>query len=62
MNRNGEVGCTAESYKAGFWSNKKDACNKIGVPFIELDIIPFTATLPEFNRSRHSIIYGVNHI
>lgn len=36
----------------------KSACNKIGVPFIELDIIPFTATLPEFNRSRHSIIYG----
>lgn len=36
----------------------KMACEKIGVPFIALDIIPFTAELPHFDRSRRSIIYG----
>jgi hypothetical protein len=36
----------------------KVSCQKIGVTFIELDIIPFTAKLPEFDRSRNSIIYG----
>jgi len=36
----------------------KNSCLKIGVKFIELDIIPFTAKLPEFDRSRNSIIYG----
>lgn len=36
----------------------KNACEKIGVPFISLDIIPFTAELPQFDRSRRSIIYG----
>lgn len=36
----------------------KSSCHKIGVTFIELDIIPFTAKLPEFDRSRNSIIYG----
>ena len=36
----------------------KIACEKIGVSFIALDIIPFTAELPPFNRSRRSIIYG----
>ncbi|QEC68915.1 DUF4343 domain-containing protein [Panacibacter ginsenosidivorans] len=36
----------------------KDSCLEIGIPFIELDIIPFTNELPRFNRSRHSIIYG----
>lgn len=36
----------------------KESCHKIGVTFIELDIIPFTSKLPEFDRSRSSIIYG----
>jgi hypothetical protein len=36
----------------------KESCHKIGVAFIELDIIPFTAKLPNFDRSRNSIIYG----
>lgn len=36
----------------------KSSCQKIGVTFIELDIIPFTEKLPEFDRSRSSIIYG----
>lgn len=34
------------------------ACNSIGVKFVALDIIPFTASLPEFDRSRSSIVYG----
>jgi hypothetical protein len=36
----------------------KAACLKIGVHFVELDIIPFIQELPEFNKSRNSIIYG----
>ena len=36
----------------------KESCQIIGVTFIELDIIPFTAKLPEFDRSRNTIIYG----
>jgi ATP-grasp domain, R2K clade family 3 len=36
----------------------KSSCLKIGVTFIELNIIPFTGQLPEFDRSRNSIIYG----
>ena len=38
----------------------KKSCRKVGVTFIELDIIPFTSELPEFDRSRSSIIYGSN--
>lgn len=34
------------------------ACQKIGVDFKELDIVPFTLELPYFDRSRASIIYG----
>ncbi|GAA3935456.1 DUF4343 domain-containing protein [Chitinophaga oryziterrae] len=33
-------------------------CEKIGVKFIGLDIIPFTSELPAFDKSRKSIIYG----
>jgi hypothetical protein len=36
----------------------KNACQKIGVPFLGLNIIPFTKKLPAFERSSHSIIYG----
>ena len=36
----------------------KNACEKIGIPFIGLNIIPFTSDLPPFDRSRKSIIYG----
>lgn len=36
----------------------KNSCDKIGVHFVGLDIIPFTDTLPEFDRSRQCIIYG----
>ena len=33
-------------------------CEKIGVPYMEIDIIPFTDQLPDFDKSRHSIFYG----
>lgn len=36
----------------------KASCQKLGIAFIELDIIPFTARLPEFDRGRYSILYG----
>ena len=36
----------------------KKACLKIGVAFIELDVIPFTNSLAEFDKTRDSIIYG----
>lgn len=36
----------------------KSGCEKIGVHFIEMDIIPFTGKLPYFDKSRHSIFYG----
>jgi hypothetical protein len=36
----------------------KNACQQLGTGFIELDIIPFTAALPEFDKSRRSIVYG----
>jgi len=36
----------------------KASCSVIGVDFVEIDIIPFTKDLPEFDRSRSSIIYG----
>ncbi|MBI5373010.1 MAG: ATP-grasp domain-containing protein [Sphingobacteriales bacterium] len=36
----------------------KSSCDKTGVKFIAVDIIPFTAELPLFDRSRESIIYG----
>ncbi|SHM03928.1 protein of unknown function [Chitinophaga jiangningensis] len=34
------------------------ACEKLEIPFLPVDIIPFTTTLPPIDRSRHSIIYG----
>jgi ATP-grasp domain, R2K clade family 3 len=36
----------------------RSTCLKIGIRMIELDIIPFTDKLPDFDRSRRSIIYG----
>lgn len=36
----------------------KNACLKLGITFIELDIIPFSVSLPSFNKDRVSIIYG----
>lgn len=36
----------------------KQSCRKIGIDFIGLNIIPFTNSLPEFDKSRNSIIYG----
>ena len=36
----------------------ENSCLKIGVKFIELNIIPFTAKLPDFDKGRISIIYG----
>jgi hypothetical protein len=33
-------------------------CDNIGVSYTEIDIIPFTDQLPEFDQSRHSIFYG----
>lgn len=42
----------------GDFQELKKSCLQIGVGFVELDIIPFTPQLPEFDRSRYSIIYG----
>jgi hypothetical protein len=36
----------------------KLGCEKIGVQYIEIDIIPFTYQLPEFNKDKQSIFYG----
>jgi hypothetical protein len=36
----------------------KRGCDKIGVPCVEIDIIPFTQQLPDFNKDKHSIFYG----
>lgn len=36
----------------------KASCVKNGIEFIGIDIIPFSPTLPPFERSRPSIIYG----
>jgi hypothetical protein len=36
----------------------KSGCEKAGVHFLEMDIIPFTGKLPAFDKSRHSIFYG----
>jgi hypothetical protein len=36
----------------------RKACGQIGIRFIGLDIIPFSSSLPAFDRSRHSIVYG----
>lgn len=34
------------------------ACEQLSIPFIPLDIIPFSTELPSFDRSRRTIIYG----
>ncbi|MBV7533816.1 ATP-grasp domain-containing protein [Chitinophaga sp. sic0106] len=34
------------------------ACEKLEIPFVHVDIIPFTTTLPAIDTTRHSIIYG----
>lgn len=36
----------------------ENACLTIGVPFIPLEIIPFTPALPAFDKSKDTIIYG----
>ncbi len=36
----------------------EDACEKTGVQFTSIDIIPFSPEMTAFDRSRHSIIYG----
>lgn len=36
----------------------EQACETQAIPFVALNIIPFTHALPVFNRSRKSIIYG----
>lgn len=40
------------------FENLKNACLAIAVEFIGLNIIPFTEQLPDFDKSRRSIIYG----
>lgn len=52
------MGRATKSHKSVDFEQLKESCYKIGVKFIELDIIPFTAKLPAFDRSRSSIIYG----
>lgn len=34
------------------------ACGNIAVGYTEIDIIPFTSQLPDFDRDKHSIFYG----
>src|ERR1700754_2436073 len=34
------------------------ACQKLQIPFIGIDIIPFSTQLPTFDRSKRSIFYG----
>ena len=34
------------------------ACEKLGITFVDIDIIPFTQALPAFDKRRRSIIYG----
>jgi len=36
----------------------KLGCDKIGVQHIEIDIIPFTDQLPDFNKDKQPIFYG----
>jgi hypothetical protein len=36
----------------------KVACEKTGVSLIEIDIIPFTDQLPDFNKDKQCIFYG----
>lgn len=36
----------------------QSACARLGIPFHAIDIIPFTSTLPPFDKTRRSIIYG----
>jgi hypothetical protein len=36
----------------------KAACGCINVDLIEIDIIPFTESLPDFNKNKESIFYG----
>jgi hypothetical protein len=36
----------------------KKSCDKIGVKYIEIDIIPFTDQLPHFEKDKYSIFYG----
>jgi len=40
------------------FDNLQNACNKIGVGFTGIHIIPFTSELPVFDRNRNSILYG----
>jgi hypothetical protein len=34
------------------------ACELLNIPFVPLDIIPFSPSLPSFDKTRRSIIYG----
>jgi ATP-grasp domain, R2K clade family 3 len=36
----------------------KNACIKLGIGFLGLNIIPFSNQLPEFDKTKQSIIYG----
>ncbi|TWF38949.1 uncharacterized protein DUF4343 [Chitinophaga polysaccharea] len=38
--------------------NLELACKQKGIPFLMIDVIPFTAELPYFDTSRRSIFYG----
>lgn len=36
----------------------ENACSKLDIPFIGVDIIPFSSELPPFDRQKRSILYG----
>lgn len=36
----------------------RKACELLNIPFVPLDIIPFSPSLPSFDKTRRSIIYG----
>ena len=40
------------------WSALEQACQKLGIPFIAINIIPFSNELPAFHRSPRNIFYG----
>ncbi|BAV05544.1 hypothetical protein FLA_1551 [Filimonas lacunae] len=40
------------------YSHLHNSCVALGIPFIGLDIIPFTHALPDFDKQKRSVIYG----
>ena len=41
-----------------YFSAVRDTCQKLRIPFVGIDIIPFSNELPTFDRKSKSIFYG----